>query len=127
VDNSFPVHVADGIENLLNGTTDKRFFALEGFHESSIAGILHHQEDMILIIEVSIELDDIGMVQVVMNFQFGDELLFHFVFDDRRLKDLFDGAHETCGFMHAQVDIAEFAGTDAFSELEVSDFEAAGW
>lgn len=76
---------------------------------------------MVFVLEVPVQLDDVGVAQAVMDLQLSRELLFHLVVFDGRLEDLLDGADEPCLFVDAQVDIPELARADAFAQLKVTD------
>lgn len=76
---------------------------------------------MVFILEMSVEFDDVGVVEAIVYLEFSCELLFHLVVLDGRLEDFLDGADESCFFVDAQVHIPEFARTDAFSKLKVAD------
>ena len=46
---------------------------------------------MVLVIEVRVQLDDVGVVQGVVDFELARELLDHVVLEDCGFEDFFDG------------------------------------
>ena len=70
-----------------------------------------------------VEFDYIWMIEFIVYFELVCELVFHLIFLYCWFEDFFDCAEETCCFVHADIDISEFAWTYAFTKLEVSDVE----
>lgn len=118
---SLSVKVGDSVEDLIDGPARLRFFAFEGLHERAVAGILHHEEDVVLVIEMAVELHDVRVGEAVVDAQLSGELFLHAIFPDGRFEDLLDGTEEASCPVHAQIDISELARPDALSQLEVGD------
>lgn len=78
---------------------------------------------MVLILKMWVEFDYIWMIELIVYFELVCELVLHLIFFDSWFEDFFDSAEETCSFVHADIDISEFAWTYAFTKLEVSDIE----
>lgn len=115
MDHLVPMHVLYGVEDLLDRLAHEGFLALELLHESAVAGVLHHEEDVVLVLEVAVQFDDVGVVEAIVNLQLSCKLLFHLVVLDGRLEDFLDGAHESCTLVNAQIDVPKLTRTDAFS------------
>lgn len=108
---------------MVDGLAYELLSAFEPGHQGSIARILHHEEDVILIIEVAVEFDDVGVVQAVVNFQLSRKLILHPIFANCRFEDLFYRAQEASFFVDAKIDVTEFAGTNVLPEMEVRYLE----
>lgn len=51
--------------------------------------------DMLFIIETTVHLDDVGVIQVHLNFHFSDELIHNFLFSKHCLFNDLQGTHKT--------------------------------
>ena len=76
---------------------------------------------MVLVIEVRVQLDDVGVVQGVVDFELACELLDHVVLEDCGFEDFFDGVKGIGGFVDGLVDVAEFTRAQLFAQVEVLD------
>lgn len=121
MNNTVPVQVIYGIQNLRYNIADKGLTALEMIHKGPILNVLHQQEDMVVIVEVGIELGDIGMIigQQVMNLQFLAELFHHAILYNSRLEYLLQCKDKASALMLTDMDISKFARTYAFPQLKL--------
>jgi hypothetical protein len=83
MDDMVHVGIFNGLEPLLERTRGIIFIAFKFLDESASWRILHEQEDVILVREVGVELDDVGVVEPVLYLQLVDELAHHLVFHNR--------------------------------------------
>lgn len=74
---------------------------------------------MILIMEMSVQFDDIGMIQLIMYFKFSSELIDHIVFQYGRFEDFLQCKDGPRLFMDTNVDISELARPHQFAQLEI--------
>lgn len=70
---------------------------------------------MILILEVWIEFDDVGVIEFVVDTKFICELVLHLVLFYCWLENFLNGAEKSSCFMHAYVHISKFTRTNTFS------------
>jgi hypothetical protein len=68
---------------------------------------------------VSVEFDDVGVVQRVMDFEFAGELLDHVVLENGRLKYFFYCVQSTGCFVDCLINVAELARTQLSAQVEV--------
>lgn len=118
------VDVSYGIDELVKHSRNILLVALEARHQLSALHELHQQEQVVLVTEVPVEFDYVGVVQQVQNLHFQQELGLHFVFRYGRLEYLLQGEQEASGAVSANVDLPKFARSDALSQLEVSQTES---
>lgn len=69
---------------------------LQLVEELSSCAALHNDEDMGLVFEVSVHLNDVGVVEVELYFQLANELLSDFLLFDKLFLDHLQSAHESC-------------------------------
>lgn len=78
---------------------------------------------MVFVVEVAVELDDVGVVEAVQDFYLLGELIDHAVFQHHRLEDLLYGVECACSPMPTLKYVAELPRTDILSQFEILDPE----
>ena len=78
-------------------------------HELPTISILHKKENMIFIMEMSVEFNDVRVIELVVNFQLQDELVYHVVFLEGGLEDFLQSIDGASLAMPTNMDIAELA------------------
>lgn len=68
---------------------------LEDVGESLIDGAFHYDVQVQQIVEVAVNLDDVGVVEIALNFYLSDELFHHVLVSNVLFGQYFDGAGET--------------------------------
>jgi hypothetical protein len=101
------MQVLDSTDSLFHIFRHKVLGTFQFVHQDSTVSILHHQEYMVFIVEEGVELDDIWVLKLGVDFELFDELVDHVVGEDCRFEYLLDGVNEACFLMLADVDIAE--------------------
>lgn len=100
VDDAQRVDLVDRVADLLDDRGD--FSLLHGLgpfelmEELPACADLKYNEDVRLIVEVAVHLDDIGMVEVELDFHFSDELLNDLLLLDQPLLDHLESADKAC-------------------------------
>lgn len=79
---------------------------------------------MVLVLEVGVEFDYVGVVELVVYFELVEELILHLVLFYCGFEYFLDGTEETCGLVHANIDIPKFTRTYALPQLEISNIES---
>lgn len=95
------VHVVHRINDLGDNARDILLGAAQPRNQFSAFQVFHEQEDVVLIVEVAVQLHDIGVVQPVQDLQLQRELLLDAVLADHRFKYLFEGKQHACSSMPA--------------------------
>jgi hypothetical protein len=120
VHDSLSVEIGNSLQQLPHCPCRLQLLAPESIDERAITGVLHHEEDVVLVVEVPVELHHVGMGKGVVDAQLRCQLRFHPVLFNCRLEDLLYGAEETSCTVHAEVDVTELARTDAFTKVEIA-------
>ena len=113
VDDVFRMEVGEGVCHLvdIDGTTALREGAklCELLVELALAGELEHEENTLLVVEVAVEAQDIGVSEVLLDLDFATNLLLHAGLYDLRLVEALEG-EDVIGldFGANHVDPAEF-------------------
>lgn len=94
---------------------------MDSGHESSAGSVLHEEKDVVLIIEVGIKLDNVGMGEFVLYFQLGYQLIEHIVLDDCRFEYLLESKQHPRCLVPTNVHIPELASPDQLPQLEIAD------
>lgn len=94
----------------------------------SLAGELEHEEDTLLIMEVAVEAEDVGVAQVLLNFDFTPSLFLDAVLDYFRLVEGFEG-DDVVGFglCPNHVDTTEFAFAQWSAHVKAVKVPFARW
>jgi hypothetical protein len=85
------------------------FMTVELGEQLSAFHVLHQQKDMVIIAEVAVQLDDVGVVQLVQQLYLGAELRLHAVLSNRRFADLLECKQQPSLAVTAQVNLSELA------------------
>ena len=113
------VDVVDSTDQLLQHPGHVALLALQLGQQFSALHVLHEQEDVVLVAEVAVELDDVGVVEHVEDLQLQAELLLHVVLLYRRLEDLLQREEEARCLVSATVHLPELARADLSAHLEL--------
>jgi hypothetical protein len=103
MDDVIPMQLADSIADLLHDESHSCFghglMFFEVFIELSICTEFEDDVDIDMIIKKPIHLDDVGMVDETLDFEFSDELLGDFLLLEQFLLDDFEGTDEVSLFL----------------------------
>lgn len=113
------MHILEGINGLLHVPGSDVLGALELVHEDAALRVLHQQEDVILVIEVSVQFYDVGVIQPIMDLQLSRELGDHVVLQDCGLEYFLQGVQSSCGLMFTDVHVAELTRPHIFAQLKI--------
>ena len=117
-----PVQVLEGCRHLSNILRSFRFrealFAAKMFVEFSLGGELENQEDAFCVVEVTEQLQNVGMGEVGLNFNLSSDLLFNFSLLDLRLVKHFESADETRGALFGKVNTTKLALSERLSNFK---------
>ncbi len=95
VDDVLRVEVGEGVGHLvdINGAAALRERAVlcELLVELALAGKLEHEKDALLVVEVAIEAEDVGMSEVLLDLDFATDLLLDSGLDDLGLVKTLEG------------------------------------
>lgn len=78
------MRVSDGLDHLPHDFGCELLSLLEMLHEGAAGGILHEEKYVVVVAEVAVEFDDVGVVQTVLDLQLVGELLQHVILEDGR-------------------------------------------
>lgn len=116
------MEIGNSLQQLPHCPCRLQLFALEPIDEGAITGVLHHEEDVVLVVEVPVELHHVGVGERIVDAQLRCQLGFHPVLFNCRLEDLLYSAEETSCTVHAQIDVTELARSDTFTQMEIAYF-----
>lgn len=123
VDDLLGVDVFQPIEALLDDGGSLLFASFQPLHQVPVWSILHQHENVILVLEVGVEFDDVGMAELVLDFQLFGQLQLHVVLSDCRLYHLFQ-SHQPASFLvDDQVHVSELPSPDARAKLKILNFK----
>ena len=76
----------DGAASLREGTV-----LCELLVELALAGKFEHEKDALFVVEIPVQTEDVRVSEVLLDFDFTTDLLFHSRLDDLRLVETFEG------------------------------------
>lgn len=79
MDNSMLMCVADGLQHLMHDFWGVLFCVVDAVHEGACGCVLHEEKDVVLVVEMGVKLNDVGVIQAVLYFEFVGELSEHVV------------------------------------------------
>jgi hypothetical protein len=109
------MHIAQSLDDVfeVNGCHRhlKVGYFVEIVEKGSTIHVLHHEIDVVFLLENSIKLHNIGMVEACVQPNLLDKLIDHFVFDDCLLFYFLDRRYKTTGLMPGQEYLPKLAFT----------------
>ena len=123
MENSLSVHVLDAFASLsddcLGLVFTKSLLLFQDSKKMSINGILQKHIEVKLVVEKSVQTDNLWMIQIELYFQLSDELVIDLLIDKGLFLNDLQCANESCFDVLDKIDISKLSLTQLFAKFKV--------
>ena len=128
----FGVEVVESVGHLVNVHSTSSFGKAAVLHELlvhlTLAGKFKHEEDAVLVVEVAIETEDVGVSKVLLDFDFASDLFLNPRLDNLLLVKTLEGKDIVrFGLCPNHVNVPKPAFTQRTTNVKVIQVPITGW